>query len=218
MNLHFVKTTSKKAPAQYVAHELTSRLKRGERILWLIAGGSVIHVAIDIAQHLRNFDLSRLTVSLTDERPGPVGHPDSNWLGLMSSGFELRYAHLQPVLTDDSTKSETAAFNRFLREQLERNDFKLGLFGIGPDGHTAGLPAQNTLDSDQFADYYEEGSFRRISATPKAIAELDEAVAYVMGEAKHPQLKRLEQNLPYSEQSAQALKGARKLTVFCDLP
>jgi 6-phosphogluconolactonase/glucosamine-6-phosphate isomerase/deaminase len=169
-----------------------------------------------VAAKLAGEDLQQLTVSLTDERPGPLGHPDSNWLGLMDAGFQLRGAHLQPVLNGDDTLSETAAFNRFLHEQLERNDYKLGVFGIGPDGHTAGLPAQNAAASEKLADYYQAGSFQRISSTPAAIARLDEIVAFAVGESKHLQLERLAQNAPYAEQSAQALKPVASLTVFND--
>jgi 6-phosphogluconolactonase/glucosamine-6-phosphate isomerase/deaminase len=214
--MRFIKVTTGKPVARDIADKLTYHLQRGERVLWLISGGSVIKLAVLVAQQLQHQDLSRLTVSLTDERPGPLGHPDSNWLGLMDAGFELHGANLQPVLTGEGTRAEAAGFNRFLREQLERNDFKLGLFGIGPDGHTAGLPAQNAAESDKLADYYEAGAFHRISSTPAAIARLDEIVAFVMGENKHGQLERLEQDLPYGEQSAQTLKQVANLTIFND--
>ena len=36
---------------------------------------------------------------LTDERYGPVGHPDSNWSQLLQKGFDLPQAKLVPVLT-----------------------------------------------------------------------------------------------------------------------
>jgi 6-phosphogluconolactonase/glucosamine-6-phosphate isomerase/deaminase len=224
MAMRFVKVDSAQPVAQQLAHTLHTHLQKGERVLWLISGGSVIKVATAAAAHLRGENLERLTVSLTDERPGPEGHPSSNWLGLMEAGFALPSAHLQPVLTGDGTKSETGAFNRFLHEQLERNDFKLGLFGIGPDGHTAGLPVTGAPPSDELADYYESDLFLqvapaqrdRISMTPAAIEELDLAVAYVMGESKRPQLERLLEDLTYEQQSAQALKLARTLTVFND--
>lgn len=223
MPIRFVKIQNQQPVAGYVANKLSHHLQKGERVLWLVSGGSAIKVAASVARQLARQHLEYLTVSLTDERPGPVGHADSNWLGLMDAGFELRGANLHPVLTGNGTKSETAAFNRFLREQLERNDFKLGLFGIGPDGHAAGLPARNAAGSDELADYYQSGLFLqvssspdRISSTPAAISRLDEVVAFVMGENKHPQLERLARDLPYADQSAQALKQASKLTVFND--
>ena len=222
--MRFVKIDSSRPAAEYLAHHLNSHLRHGERVLWLISGGSVIKVAATVAGQLDPQHLERLTVSLTDERPGPAGHRDSNWAALMEAGFKLPNAHLQPVLTGNGTKSETADFNRFLHEQLERNDFKLALFGIGPDGHTAGLPASGASPSDETADHYESDVFLqvapaqrdRISMTPAAIGRLSLAVAYVMGENKHAQLERLAQDLTYEEQSAQALKLAPTLTVFND--
>lgn len=222
--MRFVKISHLQPVVDYVAQTVASRLQKGERVLWLVSGGSVIKVAAAIARQLQGEKLGRLTFSLTDERPGPVGHPNSNWRGLMETGLHLPHARLQPVLTGDGTKSETAAFNRFLHEQLERSDFALGMFGIGPDGHTAGLPARNAARSDQLAGHYESDVFLqvapaqrdRISMTPGAVTRLDEAVAYVMGENKHPQLDRLAQDLPYEEQSAQALKLAPTLTIFND--
>jgi 6-phosphogluconolactonase/glucosamine-6-phosphate isomerase/deaminase len=214
--MRFVKMSSHEPAAKYVAGLLRSHIEKGERVLWLISGGSVIRVAAAVSKQLEGLRLEHLTVSLTDERPGPIGHPLSNWRGLEESGFELRGAHLRPILTDDGIKTETAAYARFLREQLERNDFRLGTFGIGPDGHTAGLPAQGSAASDELADYFEAGDFRRISSTPNAIANLDEVVAYVTGESKRPQLDRLAQDLPYEQQSAQSLKLAPKLTIFND--
>lgn len=216
MALRFVKTQSQEPAASYIAGKLRSHLEAGERVLWLVSGGSVLRLAAAVARSLADAPLGQLTVSLTDERPGPVDHPDSNWRGLMGTGFSLPRATLHPVLTGDGTKSETAAFNRFLREQLERADYSLGVFGIGPDGHTAGLPATHAAPSNQLADYYEAGSFRRISSTPEAISRLHEAVAFVMGEAKHPQLERFAQALPYEDQSAQALKLCPRLTIFND--
>jgi 6-phosphogluconolactonase/glucosamine-6-phosphate isomerase/deaminase len=223
MALRFVKAETSKAAAAYVAGKLRSHLEAGERVLWLVSGGSAIKVAAGIAHELAGAPLERLTVSLTDERPGPEGHGDSNWRGLMAAGFDLPRATLVPLLTGDGTQAETRAFDRFLREQLERADYKLGLFGIGPDGHTAGLPATGAAESDQLADYYKSDVFLavgkvpdRISITPAAVSRLTEAVAYVMGESKHEQLRRLQEDVPYAEQSAQALKLAPNVTIFND--
>ena len=71
--MRFIKTVSKQSVADYVASRLSHHLRRGERVLWLISGGSVVKVAVDVASHLHRENLDRLTVSLTDERPGPFG-------------------------------------------------------------------------------------------------------------------------------------------------
>lgn len=216
MNRRFVKISSPEPVVQYLVDVIGRKLRAGERVLWQLSGGSAIAIEVAVSKALMHQPLERLTVTLTDERPGPVGHPDSNWHQLEQARFTLPGAGMRPVLTGDSTASDTARFNRFLSQQFDRARYRLALFGIGPDGHTAGLPARNAPDRTGFAAYYEAGPFRRISSTPAAIARLDEAVAFVMGEDKRPQIDRLSQALPVSEQSAQALKLAPILTVFND--
>ena len=216
MALRFVKISSPGPVVQYLVDVIGRKLRAGERVLWQVSGGSAIAVEVAVSKALMHQQLDRLTVTLTDERPGPVGHPDSNWLQLEQAGFTLPGAGLRPVLTGESSAADTARFNRFLSEQYDRARFRIGLFGIGPDGHTAGLPAQNAPEHTGYAAYYEAGPFRRISSTPAALARLDEAVVFAVGESKHPQLDRLSQDLPVTEQSAQALKQAPVITVFND--
>lgn len=216
MALRFVKISSPGPVVQYLVDVIGRKLRAGERVLWQVSGGSAIAVEVAVSKALMHQPLDRLTVTLTDERPGPVGHSESNWLQLERAGFTLPGAGLRPVLTGESSAFDTARFNHFLSEQYDRARFRLALFGIGPDGHTAGLPAQNTPEHTGYAAYYEAGPFHRISSTPAALARLDEAVVYAVGESKHPQLDRLSQDLPVTEQSAQALKQAPVITVFND--
>ena len=214
--MRFVKIADAEPVVRYLSDVIGSHLEAGERVLWQLSGGSAIAIEVAVARALRDAPLEHLTVTLTDERPGPVGHPDSNWFQLGRAGFKLPGAKLLPVLTGAGTEADTAAFADVLAHALASGGYHLGLFGIGPDGHTAGLPAQNAPDHVELAAYYEAGPFRRISSTPATIARLDEAVVFVMGEAKHPQLDRLSKNLPVTEQSAQVLKQVPKITVFND--
>ncbi|HEY2004041.1 MAG TPA: 6-phosphogluconolactonase [Candidatus Saccharimonadia bacterium] len=216
MTPRFIKISSPQPLVKYLADTIGTHLRAGERVLWEVSGGSAVAVEVEVAAALGGTPLEHLTVTLTDERPGPVGHPDSNWFQLARAGFKLPGARLLPVLTGSDIAADTAAFADVLAHELAAGGYHLGLFGIGPDGHTAGLPAQNAPDHVELAAYYEAGDFRRISSTPAAIARLDEAVVYAVGESKHPQLERLSQQLPYTEQSAQALKQAPSLAIFND--
>jgi 6-phosphogluconolactonase/glucosamine-6-phosphate isomerase/deaminase len=224
----FIKTDSAEPVINYLFRTLTKHLGAGERVLWLVSGGSAVTVAADVARRLRGHQLEGLVASLTDERFGPVGHPDSNWAQLAAAGFVLPGATLLPVLTPGATLESTAAtFGRTLEARLAAADFSLGFFGIGPDGHTAGiLPHSPAVTARSFAIGYDarhlpppapgDPTFKRVTMTAPAIARLREAVVYAVGKAKWPVLDELAREVPLADQPAQVLKSVRTLTIFND--
>jgi 6-phosphogluconolactonase/glucosamine-6-phosphate isomerase/deaminase len=196
---------------------LRQHLGAGKKVLWLVPGGSAIAVVIKVAERLIAQDLSNLSVTLTDERYGDLSHADSNWHQLEDLGFQLERAKLYPVLTGDYREQTTKNFASTLRKLLTESDYRLGFFGIGPDGHTAGiLPGSPAVDAKEFAAGYTAPNFERITMTPLAIAKLDEAVVYAMGAAKWPILEQLQVDLPLAKQPAQALKQVPQVTIFND--
>lgn len=121
------------------------------------------------------------------------------------------------ILEDDDIDSATHRFSDFLNAALAEKRYVLGLFGLGPDGHTAGLlPGSPALDSGQLADHYRAPDFERITITPRFLKHLDEAFIFAMGDNKAEQLDRLSQDLDTRNQPAQLLKQAKLLTVFND--
>ncbi|MDF2461104.1 MAG: hypothetical protein K0S68_507 [Candidatus Saccharibacteria bacterium] len=213
----FTKISSTDPVAKFIAAALTKRLSKGKRVLWLVCGGSSIAIAAEVSQLLKGQDLSKLAVTLTDERYGDVGHPDSNWRQLAEAGFELPGARLRPVLSGASLDATVANFADILEEELDRADYRLGFFGIGADGHTAGmLPGSPAVEADDLAAGYDAGNFIRLTMTIPAIEALDEAVVYAVGEAKWPVLDQLDEELDLDVQPAQALKEVETLTVFND--
>lgn len=213
----FYKIGSDDAVVEFITEALESRLAKGQSVLWLIPGGSAVAVAAAVAKRLSGKPLGKLTVTLTDERYGPVGHPDSNWLQLEKAGFALNSANLRPVLTGKDMAATVDDFDKFLGEALGSADYRLGFFGIGTDGHTSGiLPHSPAVDSPGLAIGYDSDPYRRITTTPAALARLDEAVAYALGQPKWPVLDQLETDLPLSDQPAQVLKRIPKLTIFND--
>jgi len=98
-----------------MAARIALALNAGKRVLWLVCGGSNIPVAVETMDAVRSRvgkeELSRLTVALTDERYGPVGHKDSNWEQLTERGFDFTGIATAPVLVGrslDTTVSEYA--------------------------------------------------------------------------------------------------------------
>lgn len=214
--MDFRKVDSGEPVAQYIAEEINVKLSSGQKVLWLIPGGSAIEIVIKVTKFL-NTELKNLTVSLTDERYGPTGHQDSNWQQLLSNGFALAGANLYPVLVNKSLEETTSDFDKFLEQQLQVNDFKVGLFGMGADGHTSGiLPGSTAVSSNRFADSYTGPDYTRITTTPKAIAMLNEAIVFATGESKHLALDNLSNDLPSKVQPAQILKQVPRLIVYND--
>ena len=216
--MEFKTTGDSSEVVNYLSQCLSRALSANKAVLWLVPGGSAIDIAVQVSKQLEGQDLSRLWVSLTDERFGEVGHADSNWQQLSAAGFSLPGANLYPVVQGQDQKTTAEGFANWLQDALRECDYKLGFFGIGPDGHTSGiLPNSPAVDESALACTYDGGAFQRITTTASAIKQLDEAVVYAAGEAKWPVLKQLaEENLSLAEQPAQILKSVPKVTIFTD--
>ena len=222
--MQFFKVSSSEPVVAFLVRRLTEKLKSG-KVLWLVAGGSAIPIVIDVAKRLPKENLRNLTFSLTDERFGPVGHGDSNWQQLLDGGLELASATLLPVLTGQAQNETAAAWGKALDAAWQGADYRLGFFGVGPDGHIAGvLPHSSVVEAkDTVVSYQSEAipgvrpAFQRISLSLPGIARLDEAVVYAVGEAKWPVLDQLETtDLPLAEQPAQILKRIPVVSIFND--
>ena len=92
------------------------------------------------------------------------------------------------------------------------------MFGIGADGHTAGiLPESKAVMSQDMAFGYDTPTFSRITITPKVIERLDEVVVWVQGEEKWKVVKDLmSEDINITKQPAQILKKVPLLTIFSD--
>ncbi len=219
MNLN-IKTIKKvNDAANFLARSILKQLQLNKKILWFVTGGSSIVVAVEAAklialpkyQNLRQ----NLTVMLTDERYGPLNHKDSNWQQLLEKGFKLPQAKLIPILTGESREVTTVKFNTMLKKELTQNDYIIGLFGIGADGHTAGiLPESQAVDSEDLAYGYHTTTFERITITFKTIEQLDEAIVFVQGEEKKPAIENLSKELKLRNQPVQIFKKVPLLTIF----
>jgi len=215
--LKFIKTSNIEPVADFMAGQIIKELAEGRHVLWFIPGGSAINVAVLTAKKITKHDHHNLTVTLTDERYGPFGHSDSNWQQLDEAGFILPEAKLVPVLADFSFLESTKIFAANLKRELTEADYIIGLFGVGLDGHTAGiLPNSPAVFTKELTCAYDNGNFKRITITPQVIAYFNEAVVFAQGEAKWPVLKQLNQSLEVTNQPAQILKTINKLTIFSD--
>ncbi len=216
--MKFVKVASSRPVVDYLTGVLNTKLEEGVKTLWLVPGGSAISIAVEVGKQIAgHHNIGMLSVTLTDERYGPIGHKDSNWAQLQASGFDLVGARLVPVLDGSDRNTTTEVFGKNLQELLGESTYKIGLFGIGADGHTAGiLPDTTAVFDPSLTSSYATGNFERITITPKAIGQLNEVVVYGVGEAKWPVFDDLGNEIEISAQPAQALKSVPELTIFND--
>jgi 6-phosphogluconolactonase/glucosamine-6-phosphate isomerase/deaminase len=216
-----IKTTTKEADvANFVTSVVLDKLQSGKRVLLFLTGGSSISIGVKIADILREEDknlLEYLTVTLTDERYGPIDHFNSNFFQLNEKGFNLPSAKIIPILIDDDRNITTEKFTANLNEEFTKAEYKIGLFGIGADGHTAGiLPNSEATHAKGLAFSYDTPTFSRITITFKAIEKLDEAVVWMQGEEKWPIIEDLKTEIDVIKQPAQILKKVPLLTIFTD--
>jgi len=217
MSLNIIKTSDNEEIANFVVSSINSKLKEKKKVLWLVCGGSSIPLEILISKKI-NFDTSNnLVISLTDERFGPVGHKDSNLEKLLDGGFVIHKAKLVPFLINKDMRITKEEINKSLTHEFNKADYKIGIFGIGIDGHVAGiLPHTEAVKNIETVCTYETDIFNRVTITPSTINKLDEAVLYAMGENKWPVLELLEKELLIDDCPAQILKKVPLLTIFTD--
>lgn len=202
----------------YLTSTLIAHLRADESVLWLVPGGSAMKVATQVLANLEDADTSKLCITLTDERYGRPGHPDENWSQLGQMGFNVSTINAYRVLRGEDAETTAQDFGDKLQRLFATYDYKIGLFGIGADGHTAGIkPHTVAVTSDEYAAQFEGADFARVTMTPRAVTELDEVVAYAHGADKHEVLAQLlSEDVSLVDQPAQVLKTVPTSTLFSD--
>lgn len=205
-----------KAAADHLALAIKDNLSAGKKVLWFLSGGSGIQIVLQAAQQLKDIDLTNLFVTLTDERYGPLGHKDENWQQLLDGGLNLPGATLYRPLVDEDRITTADEFGAWIMQQMTNADYKIGLFGIGSDGHTAGIkPHSSAADTTAWADSYTGEDYERITITPFTISQLDEVVIQASGADKVTTLKQLlHETIDPVKQPAQILKTISTRTLY----
>jgi 6-phosphogluconolactonase/glucosamine-6-phosphate isomerase/deaminase len=219
MGMTIKTNTSAGDSANFLADSLLKQLNVNKKVLFFVTGGSSIAVALKVAEILKGQSFPNLTVMLTDERFGVLNHTDSNWQQLIQKGFEISGAKIIPVLNNTDKENTIKIFNENLEREFDSAQYKIGLFGVGADGHTAGiLPYSVAVSCHDLACGYETQLFSRITITFETIEKLDEAVVFMQGENKKEVLKNLrEDSIDIKKQPAQILKKVPLLTIFNDM-
>jgi 6-phosphogluconolactonase/glucosamine-6-phosphate isomerase/deaminase len=207
------------AAAKDLAKLLKKHLLKGERVLWLLSGGSSIPIAVSAGRELKGIDLSKLYVSLTDERFGKLNHIEENWKQLLDEGLDLPGANLYRPLTGRGIQKTTELFSTWLTEQFANADYKVGIFGLGADGHTCGIKPESTaVSATNLATSFLGDDHERITITFPAIKQIDEAIIQASGGGKRGIISDLlNKVLSLKEQPAQILKAIPKSALYTDI-
>ena len=222
MPTNFIHSAEPVQGIQKISETVVSHLATGKKVLWLVPGGSNISAAVSIMNAIRKetspVELSTLTVSLTDERYGQVGHSDSNWKQLIDAGFNFNGIETIPVLVGSSFEDTIKQYGVNISKAMESSDITIGLFGMGADGHIAGvLPYTPGVASTDSAVGYKTETFARITLTLNTLKRINEAFLFAFGESKRKAVNDLEQgSSSLDEQPAGVLKNIGNAWVYSD--
>ena len=212
--------TSDWHPAILVMRErLELELASGKKVLWLLSGGSNVHSGVLAMQDIPEDLTKNLTVMLMDERYGVVGHDDSNDEQLLKAGFDQKLCRYIHVLQDNTSFEATRDhFEDEAKAAFSENEIIIGLFGLGADGHTAGiLPYSAAVDSPDFVAAYASPPYQRLTLTDHALKRVNVAYLLAFGPDKEPALELLASKMiPYAEQPVQLIKEIPEAYVFND--
>jgi 6-phosphogluconolactonase/glucosamine-6-phosphate isomerase/deaminase len=217
--MQFVKVKDWQPGIDALGARLKRELKSGKKVLWLVPGGSNIPAAARIMATLPDELTERLAILLTDERYGIPGHKDSNYKQLLAAGFDRKQAMFMPALVEGLNLQETARhYEELVERAFSRADTVIGQFGIGTDGHIAGiLPHSPAASSGSLVAGYEAPPYVRLTLTLEALAQLSAAYAFVFGGDKLATLEKLQaEELPLQEQPAQILKHLPEAYIYSD--
>lgn len=215
--MKYINVTNTEPVTQYLADTINSHLAAGEKVLWILSGGSGGKVCAEVSKRLTG-DLSGLITTLSDERYVPLDDPDENWKQLLGYGFSVPGAlTYRPIQGKDRTQT-AVDLGDWMKEQFPIANYKIGLFGMGADGHTAGLkPGTSAVTATGWATDFTGDDFERITMTFDAIRQLDEVVLQAMGADKTTIIDQiLHTDLPITTQPVQILKTFEKSILFTD--
>ncbi|OHA15534.1 MAG: hypothetical protein A3H57_00240 [Candidatus Taylorbacteria bacterium RIFCSPLOWO2_02_FULL_43_11] len=190
---------SKKGEAD-LGEALIKALKSGKRTLWTLPGGTNVPIANSVLRKIKEIlsesELKNLVIMQCDERYGPKGHKDSNWAQLLDLHFPIENIENYPLLVDLPLLQTAEKYGEIVKEQFKKAEIIIGQFGIGADGHIAGiLPKSPALKATKPVVGYEKGgAFTRLSITPNYLLQITEAYVFAFGPSKREAIQKLKNN------------------------
>ena len=190
--LTYIKTENPGLGEIDLSKEINTLLNEGKKVLWIISGGSNIPVEMTILRQLDKSKTNNLRIILGDERYGQKYHQDSNEKVLLDNGFNPDEFNFIPVLEEKSLGETALDFSNKINESMNWADYTIGQFGIGSDGHIAGvLPNTIGVTEQGSAVSYQGPDFTRITITLSAISKINLAYVFAFGGNKVEALTNL---------------------------
>ena len=205
--------------AEELARSLTAALQSHQRVVWLVPGGSNIPISIAAMQQIDDSLSQKLVIMQTDERYVPLDSPDCNWRQLQEGGFATKQATIYPILVDTASRDEVAVrYSEIVKREFAAADYILGQFGVGADGHIAGIkPESPASASDTLVVGYQAEDFERVTLTFPALHQLSEAITFAYGEEKRPVLEKLaNDSIPLEQFPAGIIQTILTSTIYND--
>lgn len=211
------------AAIRTVATRISDELHRGQRVLWLVSGGSNVaaEVAImDLVRELAAERLPGLAILPMDERYGALDHEHSNSHALRAAGFNPEPAVWVDVLVHNVGFEQTVGFyNEIASTLLASAGVVIGQFGLGSDGHVAGiLPHSPSVDADEVTVAgYEWSDYPRMTLTPAALRQSGVAFVLAYGSVKQRAIERLQRRAePLDDLPADLLYDIPEVYIYTD--
>lgn len=186
--------------ARAVAKAICDGLFDNKRVLWLVSGGSNVaaeKMTMDMVIKHAADRLGGLAIMPIDERYGHPGHADSNVQQLRTAGFKTGAATLVDVLLHDLPFEQTVSFySNVAATALANADVIIGQFGMGADGHIAGIkPDSPAADPDESTvTGYEWEDYTRMTLMPAALRQITIGFLLAYGADKKKALLGLKQH------------------------
>lgn len=188
-----------------IAKQLLIAILSHESLLLLSGGRTPKELYSSLANER---DLHVGAVTLIDERYGEPFHESSNERMLKDTGLletlEKENISFHAILKEDLTRDQTTTvFNETLKMLYSTYSQRIGVLGIGLDGHTAGIPANNetvTLDDTSVYNIHQPvstfhdttGMYKeRITLTFAGLEELHVCLVLVFGRDKETALNKM---------------------------
>ncbi len=188
ISMRFVKA-NQQAAEDDITRALVGLLEANSKALWLVSGGSNIAIQTDVMKRIPDDLSAKLVITPMDERFGPFGHTNSNSAQLRLAGFNPKKGQFIDILRGASSGGQAA---EQLIAALKGEHAIIATFGIGTDGHTAGiLPGSQAITANEPVICYKAADYTRITITPGFMPQINIAFACAFGPAKTPAIERL---------------------------